>query len=355
LDRWSGREPACGQAALRVEVDGAEAGSGGGVDERAGLVTQRLDSPPVDHHGFQLPPLGVRVLADQRDQGHHLADITAALDSLVDAGLELDQPDNDWLLTDAEVGVLRDQLTTTQEDTHLPAYTSGTFWHTTVIEPYTIRWCSNSSDEAVVQAVIDPTSNQPARRVLLDGTTKPLDEQHGLTVYGTYTYDRPSVERAAELTPEYADLMTGLIEGRGITLDDDRYPTPLDLRGVAEHLGISYDTARVYRSQGKLGDPDVMVGRSPRWYAGTIDARRQERPGRGARTDLAARHYDVEYDGPLATLETVVVLATGHGVPGIGGGGRLGVTCRVWLTPDQRATVERELSESGTVYIDPVG
>lgn len=46
-----------------------------------------------------------------RNQGYDRKDVRAAIDSLIDAGLEIgDQPDYGWLLTDAEIGVLRDQL-----------------------------------------------------------------------------------------------------------------------------------------------------------------------------------------------------------------------------------------------------
>lgn len=44
-------------------------------------------------------------------EGHDRADVEAAFNSLVDAGFELDQPDEDYLLTGDEVDVLRDQLT----------------------------------------------------------------------------------------------------------------------------------------------------------------------------------------------------------------------------------------------------
>ena len=44
-------------------------------------------------------------------EGYTRADVLAAVDSLIDAGLELNQPDEgDTVLTEDEVQVLRDQL-----------------------------------------------------------------------------------------------------------------------------------------------------------------------------------------------------------------------------------------------------
>lgn len=61
-------------------------------------------------------------------EGHDRAAVTAAFDSLVDAGLELDQPDEGYLLTAAEVDVLRDQLSgtsTTPAETWTATYTEA--------------------------------------------------------------------------------------------------------------------------------------------------------------------------------------------------------------------------------------
>jgi hypothetical protein len=43
-------------------------------------------------------------------EGYPAADVEAALNSLIDAGPELDQPDGTWLFTPDEVDVLRRQL-----------------------------------------------------------------------------------------------------------------------------------------------------------------------------------------------------------------------------------------------------
>jgi len=61
----------------------------------------------------------------------------------------------------------------------------------------------------------------------------------------------------------------------------------LSLQGVADHLGVSRNTIAKY----KLPEPDVRVGtglNAPRgWSVATIDEWNAQRPGRGARTDLA--------------------------------------------------------------------
>lgn len=54
---------------------------------------------------------------------------------------------------------------------------------------------------------------------------------------------------------------------------------------VAAYLGLAPGTVRGYASQGKMPEPDVRVGQISGWSKATIDA--WERPGRGARTDLA--------------------------------------------------------------------
>jgi len=44
------------------------------------------------------------------DEGYAVADVEAAIDSMIAAGLELDQPDEGLVLTGTEVDLLRDQL-----------------------------------------------------------------------------------------------------------------------------------------------------------------------------------------------------------------------------------------------------
>ncbi len=47
-------------------------------------------------------------------EGYASSDVLAVLDSLIDAGLELDQPDEGYLLTDDEVSLVRVQLNSGQ-------------------------------------------------------------------------------------------------------------------------------------------------------------------------------------------------------------------------------------------------
>lgn len=56
----------------------------------------------------------------------------------------------------------------------------------------------------------------------------------------------------------------------------------LDSRAVAALLGVRPGTISQYRRRRTLPAPDVVVGRSPAWYAATIEAWRATRPGRGA-------------------------------------------------------------------------
>lgn len=52
-----------------------------------------------------------QVVAILVSEGHEPADVVAAIDSLINAGLELDQPEEGRAFTTGEVDVLRDQLT----------------------------------------------------------------------------------------------------------------------------------------------------------------------------------------------------------------------------------------------------
>lgn len=52
----------------------------------------------------------------------------------------------------------------------------------------------------------------------------------------------------------------------------------------AERVGVKPDTLYRY----KLPQPDALIGTTRGWLPATIDAWNEARPGRGARTDLAA-------------------------------------------------------------------
>jgi predicted DNA-binding transcriptional regulator AlpA len=62
----------------------------------------------------------------------------------------------------------------------------------------------------------------------------------------------------------------------------------LSLNGVARRLGISPHTAKTYSDDGRLPEPDVVIGEAPRitrgWLPETIDTWNANRPGRGRRT-----------------------------------------------------------------------
>lgn len=61
------------------------------------------------------------------------------------------------------------------------------------------------------------------------------------------------------------------------------------IEDVAAHWNVKPETVRSYRSRkkGELPDADRKVGRTPVWYPATII--NFQRPGRGARTDLASQ------------------------------------------------------------------
>lgn len=50
---------------------------------------------------------------------------------------------------------------------------------------------------------------------------------------------------------------------------------------VAARLGLAVATVRAYRAQKRLPAPDGRVGRTPWWWATTIDVWQANRPGRG--------------------------------------------------------------------------
>jgi hypothetical protein len=58
---------------------------------------------------------------------------------------------------------------------------------------------------------------------------------------------------------------------------------------IADHWGVTPATVRSYRSRGRgeLPEPDRVFGRSPVWKPASI--LNFQRPGQGARTDLAER------------------------------------------------------------------
>lgn len=161
-------------------------------------------------------------------------------------------------------------------------YTPGVHWHVTHLDGKTITWVTDG-DRRAVASVIDPDSNEPARRVT-NGRVVELDEPDlGLTVYGTSELDRPDFAAFRRLAPGYAHLVDGIEERRGIThhrITSDPARTYLTAAEVANLLGVDTHTIYSYKARGVMPEPDDHVGRTPRWTTATIAA--WERPGRGA-------------------------------------------------------------------------
>lgn len=58
---------------------------------------------------------------------------------------------------------------------------------------------------------------------------------------------------------------------------------------VAAHVGRTPQTIRNLAAMGKMPDPDVRIGPNGGWSEATIDVWWANRPGQGARTDLASK------------------------------------------------------------------
>lgn len=72
----------------------------------------------------------------------------------------------------------------------------------------------------------------------------------------------------------------------------------LDMRGVAEVLGVSPGTVRGYRARGYLPDEDGVAGGSPWWHRATIEAWVKRRPGSGSRTGGPGGRWEVTFTVP---------------------------------------------------------
>lgn len=58
---------------------------------------------------------------------------------------------------------------------------------------------------------------------------------------------------------------------------------PLDLQGIANHLGLKIETLRTYKKDGRLPAADGQIGGRDWWYTSTVDRWQANRPGRGHR------------------------------------------------------------------------
>ncbi|KFZ80845.1 hypothetical protein ED92_11020 [Amycolatopsis sp. MJM2582] len=91
----------------------------------------------------------------------------------------------------------------------------------TTLDGYTIVWHreQDTDVEGYLKSILDPRSSEPARRIRADGHQERLDgAPRGLTVYGTNQFNRPSFAAAAAITPQYAYLLDGIKQSRGITV-----------------------------------------------------------------------------------------------------------------------------------------
>ena len=62
------------------------------------------------------------------------------------------------------------------------------------------------------------------------------------------------------------------------------------LQEVADHLGVDYHTVVVYKTKGKLPEPDLMVSRSPLWKPETMQGWKLDQRGRGWRAGITGSH-----------------------------------------------------------------
>lgn len=78
----------------------------------------------------------------------------------------------------------------------------------------------------------------------------------------------------------------------------------LSMREIAERLGIEANTLRSYRSDGRLPEPDAMLGMAPRWRPETIDTWHANRPGRGVGGGRPRKNASLEVPVVMGLSET---------------------------------------------------
>lgn len=90
-------------------------------------------------------------------------------------------------------------------------------WNTTALDGKTVVWISHDGEPLSIVSVHDPERGDSRRVDPSTGETVPLSETAGLTVFGTHRGNRPSFEDLRALAPEYAYLVDGIEQGRGVT------------------------------------------------------------------------------------------------------------------------------------------
>lgn len=111
---------------------------------------------------------------------------------------------------------------------------------------------------------------------IVEGTSRPANR---LIISGPYD----TREAAERVEARAAQLRASYIHSRIPGADAINSALRLlSRKEVAERIGISPDSLSRYR----LPDPDGVIGTTRGWLPETIDTWIEERPGRGARTDL---------------------------------------------------------------------
>ncbi len=87
-----------------------------------------------------------------------------------------------------------------------------TSWHKDEVGPLTVWWIDGTEGTGRrICSVLDPTSQEPATRVLRDGTRERLDDEPaGLVIYGTHKWDRPTLDEWPSLVPDLAHLVEAI-------------------------------------------------------------------------------------------------------------------------------------------------
>lgn len=88
-----------------------------------------------------------------------------------------------------------------------------------------------------------------------------------------YTLTRKPVKNAVSLK-----LAAGGVSILAAELMPDRL---LTMRGIAEYVGVEYDSIRTYRAKKLLPEPVMTLDNTPLWTKPVIRAWNEQRPGQG--------------------------------------------------------------------------